>query len=109
MAVKIKSIISATVFCLFHRHRLHKAKVLVVVFTLAHVTFLQRWFLYPPEKTPTFNPDKTTLHWLVEDYPHLKTEDLPMECTIGPGQVSNIRVLNTSMLLKSTFKIVVCI
>ncbi|WAQ96436.1 JMJD8-like protein [Mya arenaria] len=31
----------------------------------------KRWFMYPPEKQPAFNPNKTTLHWLEEEYPNL--------------------------------------
>jgi len=47
----------------------------------------KRWFLYPPDKTPHFHPNHTTLHWLYEDYPELHPSDRPMECTIGQGQI----------------------
>ncbi|XP_029433043.1 jmjC domain-containing protein 8 [Rhinatrema bivittatum] len=47
----------------------------------------KRWFLYPPEKTPAFNPNRTTLSWLTETYPLLPEEDRPLECTIRPGEV----------------------
>ncbi|XP_043349469.1 jmjC domain-containing protein 8 isoform X3 [Dermochelys coriacea] len=47
-----------------------------------------RWFLYPPEKTPEFHPNKTTLSWLLDTYPFLPSEDRPVECTIHPGEVS---------------------
>ncbi|KAF6026792.1 JMJD8 [Bugula neritina] len=47
----------------------------------------KRWFLFPPEKTPHFNPDKTTLHWLYNDYFHIPPSDKPLECTLKPGQV----------------------
>ncbi|XP_073218722.1 jmjC domain-containing protein 8 isoform X2 [Lepidochelys kempii] len=46
-----------------------------------------RWFLYPPEKTPEFHPNKTTLSWLLDTYPFLPPEDRPVECTIHPGEV----------------------
>jgi ribosomal protein L16 Arg81 hydroxylase len=47
----------------------------------------KRWFMYPPEKTPHFHPNRTTLQWLVEDYPELHPLDLPLDCTIGPGDI----------------------
>ncbi|XP_002741861.1 jmjC domain-containing protein 8-like [Saccoglossus kowalevskii] len=46
----------------------------------------KRWFLYPPEKTPSFHPNKTTLQWLMEDYPNLHEQDRPLECTINQGE-----------------------
>ncbi|XP_072335920.1 uncharacterized protein jmjd8 [Scyliorhinus torazame] len=46
-----------------------------------------RWFLYPPEKTPGFHPNKTTLSWIFGTYPYLTEGDKPMECTIRPGEV----------------------
>ncbi|CAD6188216.1 unnamed protein product [Caenorhabditis auriculariae] len=47
----------------------------------------KRWFLYPFEKRPNFNPDKTTLEWYLKDYPKLQREDLPLECVLKPGEV----------------------
>ncbi|MEE6497679.1 hypothetical protein FKM82_002807 [Ascaphus truei] len=47
----------------------------------------KRWFLYPPEKTPEFNPNRTTLSWLMDTYPFLSEEERPVECTIRPGEV----------------------
>ncbi|ELU10495.1 hypothetical protein CAPTEDRAFT_19179 [Capitella teleta] len=47
----------------------------------------KRWFLYPPHQEPRFNPDKTTLHWLLDEYPNLHGSDMPYECTMGPGEV----------------------
>lgn len=47
----------------------------------------KRWFLYPPDKTPEFNPNKTTLSWLTEKYPLLPEHERPIECTIRPGEV----------------------
>lgn len=47
----------------------------------------KRWFLYPPDKQPSFNPNKTTLQWLHEDYINLHPADLPLECTINQGEV----------------------
>lgn len=49
---------------------------------------LQRWFLYPPEKTPEFHPNKTTLAWLRDTYPTLAPSARPIECTIQAGEVS---------------------
>ncbi|XP_053550971.1 jmjC domain-containing protein 8 [Bombina bombina] len=47
----------------------------------------KRWFLYPPDKTPEFNPNRTTLAWLLETYPYLPEQERPVECTIRPGEV----------------------
>ncbi|KAM5198254.1 jmjC domain-containing protein 8 isoform 2-T2 [Hipposideros larvatus] len=47
----------------------------------------KRWFLYPPEKTPKFHPNKTTLSWLRDTYPALTPSAQPLECTIQPGEV----------------------
>ena len=48
----------------------------------------QRWFLYPPEKTPELHPNKTTLAWLRDTYPALTPSARPLECTIQAGEVS---------------------
>ncbi|KAK6171403.1 hypothetical protein SNE40_019599 [Patella caerulea] len=47
----------------------------------------KRWFMYPPDKTPNFHPDKTTLQWLIDDYTKLHVQDLPLECTINKGEI----------------------
>ncbi|OWF34539.1 jmjC domain-containing protein 8-like [Mizuhopecten yessoensis] len=47
----------------------------------------KRWFLTPPDKKPNFHPNRTTLQWLIEDLPKLGSEDHPLECTIGPGEM----------------------
>uniref|UniRef100_A0A3B3C395 Jumonji domain containing 8 n=1 Tax=Oryzias melastigma TaxID=30732 RepID=A0A3B3C395_ORYME len=47
----------------------------------------KRWFLYPPERQPHFHPNRTTLSWLTETYPHLPEDEAPLECTIRPGEV----------------------
>ncbi|KAM9745018.1 LOW QUALITY PROTEIN: jmjC domain-containing protein 8 [Menidia menidia] len=47
----------------------------------------KRWFLYPPDQEPHFHPNRTTLSWLRETYPHLPGPEAPMECTIRPGEV----------------------
>lgn len=52
------------------------------------VNYLQRWFLYPPEKTPSFHPNRTTLQWFTEDFPKLHPQDYPLDCTISQGEVS---------------------
>ncbi|KAF6124920.1 jumonji domain containing 8 [Phyllostomus discolor] len=48
----------------------------------------KRWFLYPPEKTPEFHPNKTTLAWLQDTYPTLTPSTRPLECTVQAGEVS---------------------
>ncbi|XP_023584106.1 jmjC domain-containing protein 8 isoform X1 [Trichechus manatus latirostris] len=47
----------------------------------------KRWFLYPPEKTPEFHPNKTTLAWFHDTYPTLAPSARPLECTIQAGEV----------------------
>ncbi|KAM4819925.1 jmjC domain-containing protein 8 [Thomomys bottae] len=47
----------------------------------------KRWFLYPPEKTPEFHPNKTTLSWLQDIYPALTPSARPLECTVHAGEV----------------------
>jgi hypothetical protein len=47
----------------------------------------KRWFLYPPDKRPLFDPDTSTLDWLFDIYPQLSPA-LPYECTLHPGEVS---------------------
>ncbi|XP_057171142.1 jmjC domain-containing protein 8 isoform X4 [Ursus arctos] len=47
----------------------------------------KRWFLYPPEKTPEFHPNKTTLTWLQDTYPTLAPSVRPLECTVQAGEV----------------------
>ncbi|XP_039102554.1 jmjC domain-containing protein 8 isoform X3 [Hyaena hyaena] len=48
---------------------------------------LQRWFLYPPAKTPEFHPNRTTLAWLRDVYPALAPSTRPLECTVRAGEV----------------------
>ena len=59
----------------------------VVFFNKLQFPNPQRWFLYPPEKTPDFHPNVTTLQWLHEKYPDLSPADMPLECTINKGEV----------------------
>ncbi|NWS35425.1 JMJD8 protein, partial [Polioptila caerulea] len=47
----------------------------------------KRWFLYPPDKTPHFHPNETTLAWLQHTYPTLAPAQRPLECTLRPGEV----------------------
>ncbi|NWR81404.1 JMJD8 protein, partial [Centropus unirufus] len=47
----------------------------------------KRWFLYPPDKTPHFHPNETTLAWLYHTYPTLPPAERPLECTLHPGEV----------------------
>ncbi|XP_069762309.1 jmjC domain-containing protein 8 isoform X2 [Narcine bancroftii] len=46
----------------------------------------KHWLLYPPDKTPEFHPNRTTLSWILDTYPYLSEEDKPLECTIHPGE-----------------------
>mmetsp|Transcript_16626 Transcript_16626/g.32203 ORF Transcript_16626/g.32203 Transcript_16626/m.32203 type:complete len:318 (+) Transcript_16626:94-1047(+) len=48
----------------------------------------KRWFLYPPQTTPKFHPNETTLTWVRSVYPDLANADKPThECVLGPSDV----------------------
>uniref|UniRef100_A0A914V3K6 JmjC domain-containing protein n=1 Tax=Plectus sambesii TaxID=2011161 RepID=A0A914V3K6_9BILA len=47
----------------------------------------KRWFLYPYDERPEFNPDNTTLEWFLHDYPKLVGDLKPFECVLQPGEV----------------------
>ncbi|KAI7803670.1 jmjC domain-containing protein 8 isoform X1 [Triplophysa rosa] len=47
----------------------------------------KRWFLYPPDQAPEFQPNHTTLSWVSFSYPNLELHQMPVECTIRPGEV----------------------
>jgi len=45
------------------------------------------WFLSPPDQQPKFNPDLTTLHWLLNEFDHIPEGEVkPSLCTIEPGE-----------------------
>ncbi|XP_068223421.1 jmjC domain-containing protein 8-like [Palaemon carinicauda] len=47
----------------------------------------KRWFMYPPHVNPNFHPNRTTLQWLIEDYPRRKDDINLYECTLSPGEI----------------------
>ncbi|XP_014663520.1 PREDICTED: jmjC domain-containing protein 8-like [Priapulus caudatus] len=47
----------------------------------------KRWFLYPPDHVPAWDPDKSTRSWLEEEYPNLSEDSKPLECTLRPGEL----------------------
>ncbi|VDM64214.1 unnamed protein product [Angiostrongylus costaricensis] len=47
----------------------------------------KRWFLYPYEHRPDFEPDESTLEWYLSKYPLLPKEKLPLECLLKPGEI----------------------
>lgn len=47
----------------------------------------KRWFLYEPSQKPNFDPDKTTLQWLLEEYPKLSETLMPLECILEPFDI----------------------
>ena len=46
----------------------------------------KRWFVYPPDFRPRFDPDESQLHWAENVYPTLQDHELPLECTCEPGE-----------------------
>ncbi|KAM6351723.1 jmjC domain-containing protein 8 isoform 1-T1 [Alca torda] len=57
----------------------------------------KRWFLYPPDKTPHFHPNETTLAWLHRTYPMLPPAQRPLECTLRPGEVRLARPASSQL------------
>jgi len=47
----------------------------------------KRWFLYPHDKKPHFNPDLTQGQWLNTEYKALGEEERPLECTLKRGEL----------------------
>ncbi|KAL6053868.1 jmjC domain-containing protein 8 [Balamuthia mandrillaris] len=45
----------------------------------------KRWFLYPPEHVPKFDPNQSTLRWFHEEYSQ-QQEGL-LECVLRPGEL----------------------
>lgn len=43
--------------------------------------------MYEPEKRPEFNPDKSTLHWFLEDYDKPHVQEGLLECILEPLDV----------------------
>ena len=81
-------VITRTRFFLRDKRLFEITKVEITRVDCNSKNLFQRWFLYPPDKQPSFNPNKTTLQWLHEDYINLHPADLPLECTINQGEVT---------------------
>lgn len=47
----------------------------------------RHWILYPPEQKPTYNSNYTSRFWMEEIYTSLPSDALPLECTLGPGDM----------------------
>ncbi|KAJ1352122.1 hypothetical protein KIN20_008316 [Parelaphostrongylus tenuis] len=47
----------------------------------------KRWFLYPYEQRPDFEPDDSTLEWYISKYSSLPRDKRPFECLLRPGEV----------------------
>ena len=47
----------------------------------------KRWFLTPFEEKPNFDPNKTTLRWLMETYKHIVSNKNFYECILKPNEV----------------------
>lgn len=49
----------------------------------------KRWLLYPPDRRPPFDPDESSLTWVVrwrDGAPDIAAHGAPLDCTIGPGE-----------------------
>ena len=64
--------------------------LLYVLHLHASIISRQRWFLYPPDVNPVFDPDVSTLDWLEHTYPHLPADQRPLECVLQPGEVCEL-------------------
>ena len=62
----------------------------------------KRWLLYPPDDDPEFNPDETTLHWMIHTLPSLPTHQQPLQCTLNPGEVC------TYMYVRHAYTLLIC-
>lgn len=69
---------------------------------LIMMCLLQRWFLYPPDQTPEFQPNHTTLSWVSLSYPNLELHQMPVECTIRPGEVM---LTNSAFICLASLKV----
>lgn len=50
----------------------------------------KRWFLYPPNVRPKFDPNESTLRWLRDVYSKLSDLEMEsglLECTVNAGEV----------------------
>ncbi|KHJ93904.1 JmjC domain protein [Oesophagostomum dentatum] len=46
----------------------------------------KRWFVYPFEERPEFEPDHSTLEWFLKSYDSIPREKRPLECVVKPGE-----------------------
>ena len=49
----------------------------------------KRWLLYAPDRRPPFDPDESSLTWVVrwrDGAPDIAAHGPPLDCTIGPGE-----------------------
>ena len=51
------------------------------------ITGQKRWFLLPFDKKPSFDPNKTTLRWLTEEYKKVVHNEQFYECVLKPGEL----------------------
>ena len=47
----------------------------------------KRWFLSPFNEKPSFDPNKTTLRWLMEEYKNIESNDNFYECVLKPNEI----------------------
>ena len=91
LSTKINTYTKISIFfktLLFQIRLGHHWSVSHVYFTLSS---LQRWFFYPPEWRPQFDPDMSSLQWLLLTYPSLPLDARPpSECVLQPGEVRGV-------------------
>jgi hypothetical protein len=47
----------------------------------------KRWFLLPPHQPPTFDPDRSSLQWLVDEFATSPLRDSIVRCTLSDGEL----------------------
>lgn len=47
----------------------------------------KRWFLLPPKEEPKFNPDRSSLQYLLEEFPTSDLRDNIVRCTLKEGEL----------------------
>eukprot|EP01126_Amoeba_proteus_P047622 TRINITY_DN5451_c0_g1_i5.p1 TRINITY_DN5451_c0_g1~~TRINITY_DN5451_c0_g1_i5.p1 ORF type:complete len:104 (-),score=9.51 TRINITY_DN5451_c0_g1_i5:133-444(-) len=49
--------------------------------------FSKWWFISSPDSPPSWDPDTTTLSWMLNSFYNLPEQERPSECILSPGQL----------------------